>query len=125
MKNKKIIIAIVATVLAIAIITVIVSISMKNNKKYTITFDTQGGNTIESIKVKVNETLVLPKNPEKEGYVFLHWVDEENKPVSNNFKVLKDMKLIAKWAEPTQEVVTVSFNTDGGNTISSITHIKG
>ena len=32
MKNKKIIIAIVATVLAIAIITVIVSISMKNNK---------------------------------------------------------------------------------------------
>lgn len=125
MKNKKIIIAIVATVLAIAIITVIVSISMKNNKKYTITFDTQGGNTIESIKVKVNETLVLPKNPEKEGYVFLHWVDEENKPVSNNFKVLKDMKLIAKWAEPTQEVVTVSFNTDGGNTISSITVIKG
>ena len=125
MKNKKIIIAIVATVLAIAIITVIVSISMKNNKKYTITFDTQGGNTIESIKVKVNETLVLQKNPEKEGYVFLHWVDEENKPVSNNFKVLKDMKLIAKWAEPTQEVVTVSFNTDGGNTISSITVIKG
>lgn len=35
------------------------------------------------------------------------------------------MKLIAKWAEPTQEVVTVSFNTDGGNTISSITVIKG
>ena len=125
MKNKKIIIAIVATVLAIAIITVIVSISMKNNKKYTITFDTQGGNTIESIKVKVNETLVLPKNPEKEGYIFLHWVDEEDKPVSNNFKVTKDMKLIAKWAEPTQEVVTVSFNTDGGNTISSITVIKG
>lgn len=52
-------------------------------------------------------------------------MDEENKPVSNNFKVLKDMKLIAKWAEPTQEVVTVSFNTDGGNTISSITVIKG
>lgn len=35
------------------------------------------------------------------------------------------MKLIAKWAEPTEEVVTVSFNTDGGNTISSITVIKG
>lgn len=109
----------------IAIIAIVAIIIMKNNKKYTITFDTQGGNTIEAIEVKANETLVLPKNPEKEGYIFLHWVDEEDKPVSNNFKVTKDMKLIAKWAEPTQEVVTVSFNTDGGNTISSITVIKG
>ena len=125
MKNKKTIIAIVSAIVLIAIIAIVAIIIMKNNKKYTITFDTQGGNTIEAIEVKANETLVLPKNPEKEGYIFLHWVDEENKPVSNNFKVLKDMKLIAKWAEPTQEVVTVSFNTDGGNTISSITVIKG
>lgn len=125
MKNKKTIIAIVSAIVLIAIIAIVAIIIMKNNKKYTITFDTQGGNTIEAIEVKANETLVLPKKPEKEGYIFLHWVDEENKPVSNNFKVLKDMKLIAKWAEPTQEVVTVSFNTDGGNTISSITVIKG
>lgn len=125
MKNKKTIIAIVSAIVLIAIIAIVAIIIMKNNKKYTITFDTQGGNTIEAIEVKANETLVLPKNPEKEGYIFLHWVDEEDKPVSNNFKVLKDMKLIAKWAEPTQEVVTVSFNTDGGNTISSITVIKG
>ena len=125
MKNKKTIIAIVSAIVLIAIIAIVAIIIMKNNKKYTITFDTQGGNTIEAIEVKVNETLVLPKNPEKEGYIFLHWVDEEDKPVSNNFKVTKDMKLIAKWAEPTQEVVTVSFNTDGGNTISSITVIKG
>ena len=125
MKNKKTVIAIVSAIVLIAIIAIVVMIIMKNNKKYTITFDTQGGNKIEAIEVKVNETLVLPKNPEKEGYIFLHWVDEEDKPVSNNFKVTKDMKLIAKWAEPTQEVVTVSFNTDGGNTISSITVIKG
>ena len=125
MKNKKTIIAIVSAIVLIAIIAIVAIIIMKNNKKYTITFDTQGGNTIEAIEVKANETLVLPKNPEKEGYIFLHWVDEEDKPVSNNFKVTKDMKLIAKWAEPTQEVVTVSFNTDGGNTISSITVIKG
>ena len=125
MKNKKTIIAIVSAIVLIAIIAIVAIIIMKNNKKYTITFDTQGGNTIEAIEVKANETLVLPKKPEKEGYIFLHWVDEENKPVSNNFKVLKDMKLIAKWAEPTEEVVTVSFNTDGGNTISSITVIKG
>ena len=125
MKNKKTVIAIVSAIVLIAIIAIVVMIIMKNNKKYTITFDTQGGNTIESIKVKVNETLVLPKNPEKEGYIFLHWVDEEDKPVSNNFKVTKDMKLIAKWAEPTQELITISFDTDGGSKIEDIVLIKG
>ena len=125
MKNKKTVIAIVSAIVLIAIIAIVVMIIMKNNKKYTITFDTQGGNKIEAIEVKVNETLVLPKNPEKEGYIFLHWVDEEDKPVSNNFKVTKDMKLIAKWAEPTQELITVSFDTDGGSKIEDIVLIKG
>lgn len=125
MKNKKTIISIISAIVLIAIIAIVAIIIMKNNKKYTITFDTQGGNTIEAIKVKVNETLVLPKNPEKEGYIFLHWVDEEDKPVSNNFKVTKDMKLIAKWAEPTQELITVSFDTDGGSKIEDIVLIKG
>ena len=125
MKNKKTIIAIISAIVLIAIIAIVAIIIMKNNKKYTITFDTQGGNTIEAIEVKVNETLVLPKNPEKEGYIFLHWEDEENKPVSNNFKVTKDMKLIAKWAEPTQELIRVSFDTDGGSKIEDIVLIKG
>lgn len=125
MKNKKIIISIIATVLAIAIITVIAFILIKNNKKYTITFDTQGGNKIEAVTVKVNETAVLPKNPEKEGYIFLHWVDEENKIVSGNFKVTRDRKLTAKWAELTQELITVSFDTDGGTEIEDILLIKG
>ena len=125
MKNKKTIIAIVSAIVLIAIIAIVAIIIMKNNKKYTITFDTQGGNKIEAIEVKVNETLVLPKNPEKEGYIFLHWVDEEDKPVSNNFKVTKDMKLIAKWAEPTQELITISFDTDGGSKIEDIVLIKG
>ena len=125
MKNKKTVIAIVSAIVLIAIIAIVVMIIMKNNKKYTITFDTQGGNKIEAIEVKVNETLVLPKKPEKEGYIFLHWVDEEDKPVSNNFKVTKDMKLIAKWAEPTQELITISFDTDGGSKIEDIVLIKG
>ena len=128
MKNKKTVIALISSIVlivTIAIIAIVTMIIMKNNKKYTITFDTQGGNKIEAIEVKVNETLVLPKNPEKEGYIFLHWVDEEDKPVSNNFKVTKDMKLIAKWAEPTQELITISFDTDGGSKIEDIVLIKG
>lgn len=65
MKNKKTIIAIVSAIVLIAIIAIVAIIIMKNNKKYTITFDTQGGNTIEAIEVKANETLVLPKIQKK------------------------------------------------------------
>ena len=35
------------------------------------------------------------------------------------------MKLIAKWAEPTQELITISFDTDGGSKIEDIVLIKG
>lgn len=125
MKNKKSIIAIILAVLAIIIITVLVFIYLKNNKKYTVTFDTQGGTTIESITIKTKEELVLPDNPEKEGYVFLYWVDENDKPILNNFVVDKDIKLVAKWAEEDQEMVTITFNTNGGNEILPMTIIKG
>ena len=124
MKNKKAIIAIIA-VLSIIILTLIIFLILKNNKKYTVSFDTQGGTIIESITIKANEKLVLPNNPEKEGYVFLQWVDEEDKPITNNIEVTKDMKLIAKWAETTQDVIKVSFDTDGGSEIGDVFVIKG
>lgn len=125
MKNKKNIIAIIVAILVTIIITVVIFIGLKNNKKYTVTFDTQGGNTIESITIKANEELILPENPRKEGFVFLQWVDEENNVIGNNTIITKDMNLTAKWAEETQEVIKISFNTDGGSKIEDILLVKG
>ena len=95
MKKKTIIIIAIAVVLIAAIVTAVVII-MNNNKKFTVTFDTQGGSEIKEIKVKKNETLVLPEIPTKEGYVFLNWVDEDGNAVLKNFTVKKDKKLTAK-----------------------------
>ncbi len=65
---------------------------------YTITFDTAGGSSIDSIVVKENDMITKPDNPTKEGYTFLGWyiADEEF-----NFEdlVKSDLTLVAKWEE--------------------------
>ena len=65
---------------------------------YTITFDTAGGSSIDSIVVKENDTITKPDDPTKEGYTFLGWYigDEEF-----NFEdlVKSDLTLVAKWEE--------------------------
>ena len=123
-KKTKIIIIVAAIVLIAAIVTALVII-LNNNKQFTVKFDTDGGSEIAEIKIKKNETLVLPKEPTKEGYVFLNWVDEEGNAVLKNFVVKKDKKLTAKWAKADEEIYTVTFNTDGGTTIPELKVVKG
>ena len=65
---------------------------------YTITFDTAGGSSIDSIVVKENDMITKPDNPIKEGYTFLGWyIDDEE----FNFEdlVKSDLTLVAKWEE--------------------------
>ena len=123
MKKKIIIISVIAVV-AIALI-VTAALLLNNGKKFTITFETDGGNTIEAIQLKKNATLILPEKPVKEGFVFLNWVDEDGNPILNNFTVTKDKILTAKWAEADKELVTITFDTDGGSKIDAMTIEKG
>lgn len=65
---------------------------------YTVTFDTAGGSSIDSIVVKENDMITKPDNPTKEGYTFLGWyIDDEE----FNFEdlVKSDLTLVAKWEE--------------------------
>ena len=42
-------------------------------KKYTVTFNTDGGNEISSKEVNEGEKVEKPENPTKEGYTFVKW----------------------------------------------------
>ena len=44
--------------------------------KYTITFDTEGGNEIAAITLEYGATITAPENPEKAGYTFIGWLPE-------------------------------------------------
>lgn len=119
MNTKKIAIIIGSIVLVCAAILLVIFFG---NKKYDIKFDSVGGSQISTQSVKKSEKLEKPANPTKEGYIFDNWyLDDEvfdfSKPITKNFT------LVAKWIkvdDDDDEKFEVSFDTDGGNDISSI-----
>ena len=81
--------------------------------QYTIIFDTDGGTEIPSITADYGTRITKPEDPTREGYTFAGWDVEipETMPT-------KDMTIKAKW-EINKYIIT--FDTDGGTEIPSIT----
>jgi uncharacterized repeat protein (TIGR02543 family) len=68
MKGNKVIWIVTILLIAIFIYSLFFS-----TPTYKVTFDTNGGNSIESVKVKKNGTVTKPADPTKEGYNFKEW----------------------------------------------------
>lgn len=99
-RNKLIIIAVVVVLLVVLLI--LISFM---NKKYTVTFDSDGGTAVEKQTVNRNRIVIQPQDPKKEGYAFIGWYYENNMDKKYDFtdKVQGDLKLKAKW-EVSEEV---------------------
>lgn len=69
--------------------------------RYTVSFDTNGGNKISSERVKRNGTLTEPTTPTKDGFDFVGWYTDKELKTKYDFsaKVTKSMTLYAAWAE--------------------------
>lgn len=81
--------------------------STATQKKYTVAFDTKGGNSISSQKVSAGENFTMPQNPTRAGYVFKGWYSDVNCTVAYTAAspVSADLTLFAKWEEdPTTNV---------------------
>lgn len=102
----------------------------------TVNFDTNGGNSINSIKITKGNKLTFPTNPKKDGYTFVAWTLKNGKTVKNNTAFSENTTLYASWKkneEPkkttttakVEEKVTITFDTKGGNSINSVTITKG
>ena len=63
----------------------------------TITFDSKGGSTIDSITINKGAELILPKDPTYAGYTFKGWYDINETPIHNNVLLEEDTTLYAKW----------------------------
>ena len=91
---------------------------------YTVTFDTNGGNSIDPVKVDEGKTLTLPPNPTREHYNFVKWFTDQNFTMEfkDNSVVSANIILYAKW-----DVIihTVTFVTNGGNSIDPVTVDEG
>lgn len=65
-------------------------------RKYTVTFDTNGGNYLDSIEVAMGDTVDSSLVPVKEGYLFVNWI-KDGVEYDINSKVYGDIELTANW----------------------------
>ena len=98
---------------------------------YTVTFDTQGGSEVKSITIAEGETITLPSNPTKEGYVFDGWYlsDEFIEKFNATQTISSDITVYAKWKEDgnqdEKQTYTVTFDTQGGSEVKSLVLKEG
>lgn len=92
--NNKTIIGIIVGVLVVLLLVLLL---LKGcGKEYTVTFDSNGGTTVASVKVKEGETVTKPEDPKRDGYTFGGWYLDE-KEYDFKSKVTKDITLKAHW----------------------------
>ena len=76
---------------------------------YTVTFDSQGGSTVDSITAEYNTLIGAPDLPTKEGFIFQGWFIDSDCLTAWDFdtnKVTEDITLYAGWEKV---FFTVSF----------------
>lgn len=93
-------------------------------KKYTVTFNSSGGSSVNSQTVTEGGKASKPSNPTRNGYTFVGWT-LNGSIYDFNSAVNKNITLVAKWNENAKEKYTVTFNSDGGTTVSSQTVTEG
>lgn len=115
---KKVYLIIMGVILLSAASFIIINNVKNNNKQFLVTFDSNGGTPIESVKVKEKSQVSKPNDPEKEGYVFLGWT-ENGKVYDFNTKITKDITLVANYEVKKENVENyiIKFDTDGGSAI--------
>ena len=91
-------------------------------KRYTVSFDTDGGTTVESQRVIENKTVKEPVKPTKKNYIFASW-NYNNKPYDFKTKVTSDIELKAIWREPKK--YTVIFQLDDGKEYQKLELLEG
>lgn len=105
----------------VATITYIVA----ESKTYTVTFNSNTGSVVSPITAEKNGTITLPI-PTKRGYTFGGWYKEVGliNKFTNATPVTENINLYAKWIQDAYTETyyyTVSFNSNGGSAINTIT----
>jgi|GEM_PF-3155996 len=91
---------------------------------YTISFNSNGGSAVTAITQDYNTSVSTPSNPTREGYTFDGWFSDAGLISPYTFSTIpaQNITLFAKW---TINQYTISFNVDGGTTVSPITQNYG
>ena len=84
---------------------------------YSITFNSNGGNDIQTTNIKTGEILNLPI-PQRDLYTFDGWYFNDTKVTdATAFNYATNLELVAEWHRTQYEI---SFDTAGGDALSSL-----
>ncbi len=90
---------------------------------YTVTFESNGGSAVDNFVINYDQLITMPDVPVKQGFTFDGWYKDAEFTQSWAFgtdKVVSDMTLYAKWIEEVTPQFSVSFDTDGGSSMSNV-----
>ena len=92
--------------------------------EYTITFDTNSDNKMDSIKINYEDEINFESNPIKIGYSFLGWFIDYNltEPFNLTHMPAQNLYLYAKWSI---NEYTITFDTQNGSYVEPISGEHG
>lgn len=99
--------------------TTLKAIWIKNDVK-TVTIKFIDDEELGSEIIEEGKNIILPNIPEKEGYIFGGFLDENNNFISNDTAIDKDITLKVYWIKKDAKAFTIKFNTDNGSTLKDI-----
>lgn len=120
MENKKIGVGIAVLVLMTILLTVMLIFGLKSETTYKVIFDSNNNGSKQTVEVKKDNTISKPNDPVREGYIFEGWYYNGEK-FDFTIKIDKDITLEAKWSSIVVSKWVVTFDSNGGSKVSSIT----
>ena len=85
-----------------------------DQRKFNVTFDSNGGTEVESQEVQFGYKAVKPEDPVKEGYKFEGWYAGEERWIFVGYFVTENLDLVAKWSIAEYEI---SYEYDGAEEV--------
>ena len=95
-------------------------VAAEGENYYTVVFNPDNGSLAFTENVRDNKLAIKPSSPEKAGYTFLNWVDEDGNTFDFNTPITKNINLKATYIETDDTKYVVSFEANGGTTIPAI-----
>ena len=98
---------------------------------YTVTFNTNGGDSIAAVQVCNGKMVAMPASPAKAGHVFIGWYADAECKTAYQFSnaVTGDITVYAGWVEKEAGVIEYTANFDlgyeGAEQLASMTTING
>ena len=91
--------------------------------EYTVTFDSNGGSAVEPQTVEAGQSIETAPVTTREGYTFDGWFTEAQggERIAFPYQVNGSVTFYAHWTQVEPEEYTVTFDSNGGSDVESIT----